>query len=424
MDFKVIVQEQREELEEIDRRERFISREHEKDARKSLRHPNILAVLGVRRCGKSIFSYMLIKDHDFGYINFDDERLSGIKAEDLNSVLEAFYELYGDIEYIVLDEIQNIKKWELFANRVRRTKKVIITGSNSQLLAGELATHLTGRYIDIRLFPFSFLEFLSLKRFQTPKVITTKEKAKLKGFLNEYLKFGGLPEVYKFGKGILPRIYEDIITKDIVLRYRIRKREELKKLARYLITNFSNEISYSKISRILDIKHVSTVSNWISYLEQAFLIIKLERFDFKLKQQFIAPKKVFCIDSGIVNSVGFALSENKGRIMENTVAVELLRRCAIERTSEVYYWKNHQQNEVDFVLKKGPKVKQLIQVTYATTRDEVNERETKSLLKASEELRCRDLLIITWDFSGREKMNGKEVTFIPLWSWLMQDDGI
>ncbi len=424
MDFKVIVKEQREELEEIDRRERFISREHEKDARKTLKHPNILAILGVRRCGKSIFSYMLTKDHDFGYINFDDERLSGLKAEDLNRILEAFYELYGDVEYIVLDEIQNIKKWELFANRLRRTKKVIITGSNSHLLAGELATHLTGRYIDIRLFPFSFLEFLSLKRFGPPKVITTKEKAKLKGFLNEYLKFGGFPEVYKFGKGILPRIYEDIITKDIVLRYRIRKREELKNLARYLITNFSNEISYSKISRILDIKHVSTVSNWISYLEQAFLIIKLERFDFKLKQQFIAPKKIYCIDNGIVNSVGFGLSENTGRIMENTVAVELQRKCAIERTFEIYYWKDHQQNEVDFVLKKGPKVIQLIQVTYVTERDEVNERETKSLLKASKELRCRNLLVITWDFSGKEKIGGKEVTFIPLWSWLMQDESI
>jgi predicted AAA+ superfamily ATPase len=422
MDFKVIIKEQREELEEIDRRERFIPREHEKDAIKFLKHPNILAILGVRRCGKSIFSYMLTKDHDFGYINFDDERLSGVTVEDLNRILEAFYELYGDVEYIVLDEIQNIKKWELFVNRLRRTKKVIITGSNSHLLAGELATHLTGRYIDIRLFPFSFREFLSFKSFGKTKVLTTKEKAKLKGFLNEYLKSGGLPEVYKLGKGILPRIYEDIITKDIVLRYRVRKREELKKLALYLVTNFSKEISYSKISRILDIKHVSTVSNWISYLEQAFLIIKLERFDFKLKQQFVAPKKVYCIDSGIVNSVGFALSENTGRIMENTVAVELLRRCAIERTFEVYYWKDHQQNEVDFVLKKGPKVKQLIQVTYATSREEINERETKSMLKASKELRCRNLLVITWDFSAKEKIDGKEVPYVPLWSWLLKNN--
>jgi predicted AAA+ superfamily ATPase len=409
-------------LEEIDRKERFVLRQSENDANKFLRYPNILAVLGVRRCGKSIFSYMLTKEHDFGYINFDDERLVGISAGDLNRILEAFYELYGDVDYIVLDEIQNIDKWELFANRLRRTKKVIVTGSNSKLLSGELAAHLTGRYMDIQLFPFSFSEFLNLKRYTTPKVYTTKEKAKLFGLLNEYLRLGGLPEVYKFGKGILPRIYDDIITKDIVLRYRIRKREELRKLSRYLITNFSGEISYSKLSRILGIKHVSTVSNWISYLEQAFLIIKLERFDFKLKQQFVAPKKVYTIDCGIANSIGFSSSENTGRIMENTVAVELQRRCASGREFDIYYWKDHQQNEVDFVLKKGPKVDQLLQVTYATERHEVNERETKSLIKASKELRCKNLLVITWDFLGKEKIDKKEVVFIPLWKWLLKID--
>ncbi|UCE74939.1 MAG: ATP-binding protein [Methanomassiliicoccales archaeon] len=422
MDFKALIKEQREELEEIDKRERFISREQEKDAVKYLEHPNVLAILGVRRCGKSIFSYMLSKEHDFGYINFDDERLSGTKTEDLNRILEAFYELYGDVEYIVLDEIQNVPGWELFANRLRRTRKVIITGSNSHLLAGELATHLTGRYIDIRLFPFSFREFLSFKGFKGTEVLTTKEKAELNKLLDEYLKLGGLPEVYKFGKGMLPRIYENIITKDIVLRYRIRKREELNNLAMYLVSNFSNEISYSKLSRILDIRHVSTVSNWISYLEQAFLIIKLERFDFKLKQQFVAPKKIYCIDNGIMNSVGFGYSENTGRIIENTVAVELLRRGSVLPTQEIYYWKDHQQNEVDFIVKKGPKVKQLIQVTYTNERHEINEREIKSLLKASKELRCKNLLIITWDYSGKEKISGKEVSYVPLWSWLLRNE--
>ncbi|UCF08497.1 MAG: ATP-binding protein, partial [Thermoplasmata archaeon] len=327
--------------------------------------------------------------------------------------------LYGDIEHIVLDEIQNVEKWELFANRMRRTKKVIITGSNSQLLSGELATHLTGRYIDCRLYPFSFREYLKYKQYKPQKVHTTREKAKLKKFLNEYLKLGGLPEVHIIGKGILPRIYEDIITKDIVLRYGIRKREELKNLARYLVTNFSNEISYSKLSRILDIRHVSTVSNWISYLEQAFLIIKLERFDFKLKRQFVAPKKVYCIDNGIVSSVGFGLSENTGRIMENTMAVDLLRKVAIEPALEVYYWKDHQQNEVDFVVKKGPKVEQLIQVTYANEKREINERETKSLIKASKELRCKNVFIITWDYEDEEIIDKKTIKYIPIWKWLM-----
>ena len=404
-----------------------IPRDIDLDGYLGMKPKKIIVITGFRRVGKTyllfhVLNRLLREREQAVYINFDDERLAVVETNDLNRVLEAFYELYGDVEYIVLDEIQNIEKWELFVNRLRRTKKVIITGSNSKLLTGELATHLTGRYLDIQLFPFSFREFLRMKRFKRSMVYTTKEKAKLFRLLNEYLKLGGLPEVYKFGKGILPRIYDDIITKDIVLRYRIRKREELRKLARYLITNFSGEISYSKISRILGIKHVSTVSNWISYLEQAFLVIKLERFDFKLKQQFVAPKKIYCIDSGIVNSIGFGLSENTGRIMENTVAVELQRKCAVGRAFEVYYWKDHQQNEVDFVLKKGPKVIQLVQVTYATSRDEVNERETKSLLKASRELRCKNLLVITWDFKGKEKIGERYVTFIPLWSWLMQDN--
>jgi len=420
MNFKAIIKEQREELEDIESSERLISRENLKDGSRYLKHPNILAVLGIRRCGKSIFSYLLAKEHNFGYINFDDERLIGVRTDDLNKILEAFYELYGDIDNIILDEIQNIEKWELFANRLRRTKKVIITGSNSKLLAGNLSIHLTGRYIDIKLFPFSFSEFLKMKRFEKSTVYTSLEKAALFKLLNEYLKLGGLPEVYKFGKAILPRIYEDIITKDIVLRYGIRKKEELRKLAKYLVTNYSNEISYSKLSRILDIKHVSTVSNWISYLEQSFLIIKLERFDFKLKQQFVAPKKVYCVDNGIVNSISFGISENIGRLMENTVAVELQKRYSVDRNTEIYYWKDHQQNEVDFILKKGPKVDKLIQVTYATSREEVNNREMNSLIKASRNLKCKNLLLVTWDLSGEENRDGKKITFIPLWSWLLQ----
>jgi len=354
MDFKPIIKEQREELLEIEAREGFIPREAQEQVGIFLAHPNILVVTGVRRCGKSVFSYLLVKGQNFGYINFDDERLVGTKASDLNDILQAFYELYGDIEYIVLDEIQNVEGWELFANRLRRTKKVIVTGSNSRLLAGEMATHLTGRYMDIQLTPFSYREFLEMKGFKRSSTYTTKKKAELMGILNDYMRTGGLPEVHKFGRAMIQRIYDDIITKDIIIRHHIRKKQELKKLARYLITGFSNEITYSKLSKILDIKHVSTVSNWVSYLKDAFLIIVLERFNFKLKQQFNTPKKVYCIDNGIVTSIGFNLSENRGRLMENMVAVELHRICSVDPILELFYWKDHQQNEVDFIIKTDP----------------------------------------------------------------------
>ncbi|MBS3075451.1 ATP-binding protein [Candidatus Pacearchaeota archaeon] len=420
MDFKSIIKEQREELEKIEKEEKIIERTGLNKSKESLKYPNILAILGIRRCGKSIFSYLLAKPHKFAYINFDDERLAGLKSDDLNKILESFYELYEDIDYIILDEIQNVDNWELFVNRLRRTKKIILTGSNSKLLSGELSTHLTGRYLDIILFPFSFKEFLKLKEVKENKVYTTQEKAEIMKTLQEYLEIGGFPEAYKFGKGMISKIYEDILTKDILLRHNISKKEEIKKLAKYLITNSSGEITYSKLARIFNIKHVSTISNWISYLENAFLIFRLERFDFKLKQQFIAPKKVYCIDSGLMNSIGFKFSENKGKVIENEVALELQRRKAKENSFEVYYWKDYQQNEVDFVIKKDKKIESLIQVSYINSKEEIREREINALLKSSKDLMCKNLIVITWDYETEEKFDGENIKFVPLWKWLLE----
>jgi len=419
MEIKSIIKEQREELESIEREERIIKRELLPNAEKFLKYPNALAILGVRRCGKSIFSYLIAKGKVFGYINFDYERLTGIKTKDLNRILEAFYELYGDIEYVILDEVQNVKKWELFVNRLRRTKKVIITGSNSKLLAGELSTHLTGRYIDITLHPFSFREFLDINGVKKQKIYTTKEKAQVLKLLDKYLKLGGFPEINKFGKTIIIRIYNDIITKDVLLRYKVKKIEKIKELAKYLITNFCQETSYARLANFLGVRRISTLSNWISYLEQSFLIFKLERFSFKLKQQIIAPKKFYCVDNGIINTIAFRFSENVGYFMENTVAVELQRKKVLNPLTEIYYWKDHQQNEVDFVIKYGKRVNQLIQVTYAQDKSEVKEREIKSLFKASRELRCNNLLIITWDYEAEDNYEGKKIKLIPLWKWLL-----
>lgn len=419
MDIKGIILEQRQELEKIEREEKIIEREGLKEAKSYLSYPNIVVVVGVRRCGKSIFSYLMDKGSKFAYINFDDERLASLKTENLDSVLQAFYELYGDVVYIILDEPQNIKGWELFANRLRRTKKVIITGSNSQLLSGELATHLTGRYIKVKLFPFSFKEFLRFKGFKLAKVYTTQEKAGLLNLLREYLNFGGLPEVYKFGKSILLGIYETILNKDLILRYNIKKIKEFKDLANYLISNSADEITFSKLSRSLGIKHVSTVSNWVSYIENAFLMFKLERFDFKLKKQFIAPKKVYCCDTGITELIGFKFSENRGKILESSVAIELQRRKEKDINSGIYYWKDAQQNEVDFVIKERTKIKQLIQATYINDKAELKESRIKSLIKAGKELKCSNLLFITWDYEGETKIDNKIVKFVPLWKWLL-----
>lgn len=419
IDFRAIIKEQREELEEIDKRG-IIVREGLNTAKRFIKYPNVVVVLGIRRCGKSIFSYLLVRDSLFGYINFDDERLAGIKTKDLNEILQAFYELYGEgLDIVVLDEIQNIEGWELFVNRLRRTKKVIITGSNSKLLSGELATHLTGRHIDINLFPFSFNEFLILNGFKKQEAYTTKEKAELIKLFNEYFDIGGFPEVYIFGKLILSKVYEDIIIKDIVLRHRIKNVNGLKNLAKYLVSHSADEISYSRLIQFVEVKHVATISKWVSYLEDSFLIIKVERFSFKLKEQFIAPKKIYCIDNGLVKSIGFMFSDNTGNRMENLVAVDLKRRVFRGLFSEFYYWKDHFNNEVDFVLKKATKVSELIQVTYVNDYSEIKERELRSLLKASKELKCNKLVVITWNFEDEMNIKNKKINFIPLWKWLL-----
>ncbi|MEM3404129.1 MAG: ATP-binding protein [Nitrososphaeria archaeon] len=416
---------QREEMEEKFSEDRIVKREPEISKLKGfLAFPNVLVVLGIRRCGKSIFSWQIFKNDAFGYINFDDERLYGVKADTLDLILQSFYELYGNIDYIILDEPQNVTGWELFVNRLRRTKKVIVTGSNSKLLSGELATHLTGRHVSFTLMPFSFREYLNYKKLSVSKedFYSTQKVAELKRSLEEYMKIGGLPETYLFGKEILVRIYSDIIEKDILKRTKIKMKETFRNFIRYLISNVASEFTIRKLSNVFEIRDVHTVRNWLSALENAYLFFVLERYSPKLKQQIIAPKKIYCTDNGLVNTMSFKTDENYSRLMENLVAIELLRRKNYWQSElETFYWKDHQQNEVDFVLKEGTATKQLIQVTYASSKNEIKNREIRSLTKASNELKCKNLLIITSDYEDTSSLDNKTIKYIPLWKWLLQE---
>lgn len=423
VEIKRIIQEQEKEKEGIFKNEKIIERDvNTKLLKKFLKYPNVLAILGIRRCGKSILSWLLMRGKRYGYINFDDESLFGIEAKDLNTVLKAFYELYGNVDFFIFDEIQNVNGWELFINRLRRTKRVIITGSNSQLLSGELATHLTGRHIDFILFPFSFKEFCIYKGIDFEELggseYTTETSARMEKAVREYVESGGLPEAYKYGKSISKTIFGDIVTKDVIKRYRI-KSGVIESLARYLVTNFSSEISFNKLKNVFAIKKIQTIKNYVKYLENAYLIFVLERFSFKLKQQIIAPKKIYCADTGIINSISFKFLDNLGKVYENVVCIELFRRSSGNNT-EVYYWKNPQQEEVDFIVKKGLKIRQLIQVCYDIEDTNTKNRETKALLKASKELRCKDLVVITGEKEGTEKINSKTIKYIPLWKWLLE----
>ncbi|MBN2541353.1 ATP-binding protein [bacterium] len=422
---KQIILDQEFEVGEIFRNEKIIERELQKyDLQKYLKHPNILAILGVRRSGKSLLSLLLFKDKEYCYLNFDDERLINLETENLNKILQAFYELKDEnVEYIILDEIQNVKGWELFVNRLRRTKKVIITGSNSRLLSGELSSHLTGRYISYDVFPFSFREFIKLKGFKLEPDFSTMKIAQIRNLLVEYIENGGFPEVHKFGQRILDRIYKDIIMKDIFLRYNILYKDKFRGLAKYLLSNFACDITFTKLANIFSITDIHTVIDYVSYLEQSYLIFLLNKFSYKFKEQKRAPKKVYSIDTGLMRKVAFQQSANTGRLYENIVALELMRRKSFTNSFNVYYWKNGKDKEIDFVLESNSKVIQLIQVCYDIKNPGTWKREIGSLVQASKLLKCKNLLVITGEHENEEEVvcSGikRKITFIPLWRWLV-----
>jgi len=385
MDFRIIVEEHREDMIEKLTKEKIIKREILKEARTFLRKPNILAILGVRRCGKSVFSWQIFENEKFGYINFADERLEGLSSKELNDVLVAFYSLYGkDLECIILDEIQNVHGWERFASRLRNTKKVIITGSNSTLLSGELSTFLTGRHLEFELFPFSFRETLKYMDIEYGEAPTSRKKSELISVLEDFLEYGGFPERFYFGKRIVKQIFNDIVIKDVVVRAGLKKKESIVKLARYLVSNSSSNFTYRSLKGVAGTNRSATVSEWVSLLEEAYLIFRIDRFSPKLKEQFLSPKKVYSVDNGLINAVGFRLSENTGRLMENLAAVELMRRRSyFSPGAEIFYFRDSQGHEVDFVIKEGHVVKELIQVTYANSFDEIEHREIRGLLNES-----------------------------------------
>ncbi|MEM5882296.1 MAG: ATP-binding protein [Candidatus Aenigmatarchaeota archaeon] len=413
-----ILERQRVEVKEILSKE-IIPRENIKNIEEYIDKPLIKVITGIRRSGKSLLALLLLKDKNYGYANFDEKELTTIRLDDLLNYLK---EVFGDFKFLLLDEIQNVNGWELWVNSLqRRGYNILITGSNAKLLSKELATHLTGRYIEIENFPFSFREFLIFKKFDTNNLLFLKEKQGLvKKLLMEYLEKGGFPEylVYNLDKNYLETLFQSIIYKDVVKRWNIKYPRKIDDLARYIISNYSSRYTFTKLKNSLDFRSVLTVENYIKYLEEAYLIFSLERFSFKVKEMKKSPKKVYCIDTGMINAISVKFSKDIGRLMENLVFLELKRKGLKENLSIFYGQFNN--SEVDFLIKEGLEIKQLIQVTYASNKDEIEKREIKALLKASELLKCKDLLIITWDYEDEIKINSKKIKYIPLWKWLLE----
>ncbi|MFO0792727.1 MAG: ATP-binding protein [Candidatus Brocadiaceae bacterium] len=395
----------------------YVQREGLQNARKSMKNNLIKVIVGPRRAGKSVFAIQMLEGLDFAYLNFDDERLLCIS--DYDDLLKAIRQVYGETRYILFDEVQNLRNWELFLNRLHRKGfNLVITGSNSRLLSRELATHLTGRYIQFQIFPFSFSEFLKVRNFVINETIDIKERqGMLLNLLNEYLDKGGYPEILIKNidpKSYIATLFESILFKDIVKRYNVRYAKKLHDLGLYLITNHSNEFSYTRLKNALDFKSVHTVENYTGYLNEAFLIFNIERFSRKVKKQMKSPKKVYAYDTGVIQAVKFKIAPDEGRLIENMTAIELLRRGM-----EIYYYKTIDGKEVDFAIKEGLKVSQLLQICYNIDNDKTRKREVKALIKVADETGCDNLMVLTWDYEAKEEFGRREIHYLPLWKWLV-----
>ncbi|MBU1203910.1 MAG: ATP-binding protein [Nanoarchaeota archaeon] len=387
--------------------------------RKKIDNPLIKVIIGPRRAGKSFFAlHFLNKKEKFSYVNFDDERLIDLK--DYDELMQNLDNLYNNSKNVLFDEIQNLPRWELFLNRLyRQGYNIFVTGSNSKLLSKELATHLTGRHSQINIFPFSFKEYLELNKKEK---LTNNE---IKSLLEEYLVRGGYPEIKIKDidyKEYLSTLFDSVIYKDIVKRYKVRYPNKIEDLAFYLLSNIANEYSFNSLIKITKIQSSHTIEKYLGYLEEAFIFFSLKRFSYKVKEQFSPIKKVYCIDNGIINAKAFKISPDFGKLYENLVAIELKRK-EMNNQLDLFYWQNQQKEEVDFVIKEGTRISCLIQVCYNLNNPKVKQRETRSLIKAGVELKCKNLVVITKDYEKKEKMEwfGKktEISFVPLWKWLL-----
>lgn len=379
-------------------------------------NPFIVIITGIRRSGKSTLLGQIREKHPGYYLNFDDDRLVKFSLDDFQVLYEMFMELYGEKDVFYFDEIQNVNGWERFVRRLHdRGKKVFVTGSNASMLSRELGTRLTGRHLPINLFPFSFREFLRLKGMEMSKndVYLAEKKAAARRYFGEFLMNGGMPEYLLTGnKDYLKTLYENILYRDIIVRYRIANEKALKELVNLVSSNISKEISFNSIKKTLNLGSSTTVKDYFDYLENSFLVFLVPKFDYSLKKQIYSNKKVYFIDTALAAFVGYRTSKDTGRLLENLVFIELKRRG-----KDVYY--HRVRRECDFLVKEREKVVMAVQV--ASELDEGNvKRETEGLVEAMDAHGLNEGLIITLDAEEERKLGNKTIKIMPAWKWLLK----
>lgn len=365
-------------------------------------NPLIKLITGPRRVGKSVFALLMLQGKNFAYLNFDDNLLLENWNEDLvMTMLDNVYPGYG---YLLLDEVQNLPDWDLWINKLyRRGKNLIITGSNAKMLSSEMATVLTGRYFQIEMLPFSLDETLRWKNVDS----TLKEElAQAAVIADDYMRNGGYPETIPargITKSYLSTLFDSILLKDVAKRHNVRNTADLYNLATYLLSNFCNPISANDLAGQLGMSSVTTTKKFCGYLAEPYLFYYLPRFNNKMKLMNKAPSKIYVVDNGFVQSIAFNLSENLGRLLENQVFVELLRRGYVPGQT-LFYYRTRNDKEIDFVTRKGVKIDRLIQVCYDMTAEKTRKRELGALAEAAEELYCNNLLVVVGSHHNEERI--------------------
>ncbi len=377
----------------------------------------VKVVTGIRRSGKSTLCLGSIpSDYPFSYVNFDDERLVGLKTEDLNKVYETLLQIQPETKIFIFDEIQNIESWELFANRLQRKKiNLIITGSNGKLLSQELATHLTGRHLSLELSPLSYREFLKFNNLEVSETMTTEERALVKNKMQTYFEIGGFPEVVlgEPGGPYLRELFDKIITRDIAQRHRLRNTRILKEIALYLVQQSGSMTSLANLEETFQINSINTLRSYFQYLQEVFLLYEVQGYSGKLKERTTRPRKYYVCDLGMWSALNTKPTLDLGMRLETLIYLHLSRSFP-----HVYYLKEP-GFDIDFCVVKERTPTLLIQVCYSIQNSATRTREIRSLVSAAKQYRMKSGTIVTWDDEDSLVEEGIEIRIVPAWKFLL-----
>jgi len=388
-----------------------------------------VVVVGPRRAGKTFYLFQLLRGARRGslYLDFEDPLLTSVRGADLLDVVNLYAEVSGEeVHRVFLDEVQNLEGWErAVRGLLDRGYSVFLTGSSSRLLPREVSTQLRGRALTYYLLPFSFREYLRARGYSMPAVLSQGEKALLRHELLRYMDYGGYPEVVlmpNLADRLLREYAEVVFYKDFVERHGARDIGLARYVYYFVLQNFSRELSVRRVvewARSQGLRFDrNKVYEYVAGLQDTMAVFFVRRYSERVSLRESWPRKVYACDTGLTRL--FRRGEEVGRLMENVVFIELLRRTNENPLWDIYYYRDQRQREVDFVVKEGPRVAQLIQVTYASSPDELDRRELDSLLRASEALGCGSLLVVTWDLEDEIVRDGKRITSVPLWRWLLK----